>query len=139
MLPISCVSGKSEKQLSALPEMIHTVSQQPGGSVTIAPQVLTTVISRTIHAVPGFAQAGHIPHFIAGRLPGGMTRDQGVLVQVTNGHVRVHCYLVARPDTNLLELGMAVQATVAAAIRELVGMVVDEVNVYIQDVEVERG
>jgi uncharacterized alkaline shock family protein YloU len=34
---------------------------------------------------------------------------------------------------------MAVQATVAAAIRELVGMTVDEVNVYIQDVEVGRG
>lgn len=105
----------------------------------IAPQVLTTVISRTIHAVPGVAHAGHVPHSMVGRLLGGMTRDQGVLVQVTNGHVRANCYLVARLDTNLLELGMAVQATVAAAIRELVGMVVDEVNVYVQDVEVDCG
>jgi uncharacterized alkaline shock family protein YloU len=65
--------------------------------------------------------------------------DTGVLVQVTQNAVRTNCYLVATPDSNLLELGMAVQATVAAAIRELVGMAVDEVNVYIQDVEVGRG
>ncbi len=70
-------------------------------------------------------------------MPG--TSEHGVHVQVVDNTVRADCYLVAAPDTNLLELGMAVQATVAAAIRELVGMAVDEVNVYVQDVEVDRG
>lgn len=114
---------------------MHTVLLQPNGSVTIAPQVLTTVISQTARAVPGVARLGHVPRV---RL-GPVANDEGVFIQVTHNAVRANCYLVATPDINLLELGMAVQATVAAAIRELVGMTVDEVNVYVQDVEVDRG
>jgi uncharacterized alkaline shock family protein YloU len=43
--------------------------------------------------------------------------------------------VIAQADTNLLDLGMAVQATVAAVIQELAGMVARDINVYIQDVE----
>jgi len=53
--------------------------------------------------------------------------------------VSVDCYLIAQLDTNLLELGMATQATVAAVVQELAGMTVHEVNVYIQDVEATSG
>ena len=63
----------------------------------------------------------------------------GISVQIDGVGVAADCYLVAAPDTNLLELGIAVQATVAAAIRELAGLAVREVNVYVQDVEVEGG
>ncbi len=107
--------------------------------MTIAPQVLTAVIGQTARAVPGVARLGHIPRMHVGSLLGQAVSNTGVLVQVAQNTVRANCYLIATPDSNLLELGMAVQATVAAAIRELVGMAVDEVNVYIQDVEVGRG
>jgi uncharacterized alkaline shock family protein YloU len=46
---------------------------------------------------------------------------------------------VADQDTSLLDLGITVQATVAAVVRELAGMVVREVNVFIQDVEANSG
>jgi uncharacterized alkaline shock family protein YloU len=118
---------------------MYTVLLQPNGCVAIAPQVLTAVISQTAQAVPGVARLGHVPRASIGSLLGQAVSDAGVLVQVTQNAVRANCYLVATPDSNLLELGMAVQATVAAAIRELVGMAVDQVNVYIQDVEVGRG
>ncbi len=118
---------------------MHTVLQQANGNVTIAAQVLTTVICQTARAVPGVARLGHAPRQHIGHLLSHGGSDQGVLVQVSDSSVRVDCYLVANYDSNLLELGMAVQATVAAAIRELVGMTVHEVNVYVQDVEVARG
>ena len=53
--------------------------------------------------------------------------------------VKVDCYLIAQADTNLFELGVAVQATVAAVLQELAGMTVREVNVYVQDVEAGSG
>lgn len=115
------------------------MQHQSGGSVTIAPQVLTTVICETARAVPGVARLGHAPRPPLSALIGSASSEHGVSVQVVANAVRADCYLVAAPDTNLLELGMAVQATVAAAIRELVGMAVAEVNVYVQDVEVDRG
>ena len=104
------------------------------GNVTVAPNVLVRLVSLAIREVPGVAQEG------VGRRPG--LRPKSRLRVVTNvgaEGVSADCYLVAQADTNLLELGVAVQATVAAVIQELAGMTVREVNVYIQDVEAGSG
>ena len=107
------------------------------GSVTIAPQALTSIISRTALEIPGVAHMGVVPPRRVGELlTGSQTRD-GVLVRVSDT-VSADLYLVAQHDVNLLDLGTEVQAAVANAIREMVGMPVHEVNVYIQDVEAER-
>jgi uncharacterized alkaline shock family protein YloU len=76
------------------------------------------------------------PRRVGELLTGSQTRD-GVLVRVADT-VSADLYLVAQHDVNLLDLGTEVQAAVANAIREMVGMPVHEVNVYIQDVEAER-
>jgi uncharacterized alkaline shock family protein YloU len=101
--------------------------------------VLTELISLSARHVPGVARLGAVPHWYVPGVGSKSLSDGGVSVQVDGGGVVADCYLIAAPDTNLLELGMAVQATVAAAIRELAGLAVREVNVYVQDVEVEHG
>lgn len=111
---------------------------QGDGSVTIAPYALTSIISRTALEIPGVARMGTVPPRRVGELlTGSQTRD-GVLVRV-GGAVSADLYLIAQHDVNLLDLGREVQAAVANAIREMVGMPVHEVNVYIQDIEAERG
>jgi uncharacterized alkaline shock family protein YloU len=112
---------------------------QQQGNVTIAPRVLTELISLTARHVPGVARLGIAPHWHTSVAIGRVTADSGVSVQVDQHGVTADCYLIAAPDTNLLELGIAVQATVAATIRELAGLSVREVNIYVQDVEVGRG
>lgn len=109
------------------------------GTVSVAPQVLTELISITARQVPGVARLGQVPPWSARYHRRTGASDTGVRVQIVNSSVVADCYLIAAPDTNLLELGIAVQATVATAIRELVGLAVREVNVYIQDVEVGHG
>jgi uncharacterized alkaline shock family protein YloU len=101
------------------------------GSVIVAPSVLIRLMSLAIREVPGVARLGTVPR--AG-LRGGKS-SAGVVTQITADGVSAECYLIAAAGTNLLELGTAVQATVAAVIQELVGMSVHEVNIYIQDVE----
>jgi uncharacterized alkaline shock family protein YloU len=63
----------------------------------------------------------------------------GIAVRVSDDAVAADCYIIAARETNLVDLGVTIQATVAAVIQDLVGMAVREVNVYIQDVEVPRG
>jgi uncharacterized alkaline shock family protein YloU len=87
--------------------------------------------------VPGVARLGGAPRARAG-LSGG-TSGAGVVAHMGAGSVSADCYLIAQADTNLLDLGVAVQATVAAVIQDLAGMTVREVNVYIQDVEASSG
>jgi len=103
------------------------------GNVVVAPNVLVRLVSLAIHEVPGVARLGSAP-----RARGGIS-GAGVLTQISAEGVGIDCYLIAQADTNLLELGVAVQATVAAVIQDLAGMTVREVNVYIQDVEASNG
>jgi uncharacterized alkaline shock family protein YloU len=105
------------------------------GSVIVAPNVLMRLVSLAICEVPGVARLGSAPRAaLRGGRGGG-----GVVTHIGPDGVSADCYLIAQAETNLLELGVAVQATVAAVIQELAGMTVHEVNVYIQDVEVGSG
>jgi uncharacterized alkaline shock family protein YloU len=106
---------------------------QAAGTVTVAPNVLLNLVVLALREVPGIARPGNVPR------AHGQHRGDGVALLIDDQEVGVDCYVIAQPDTNLLDLGMAVQATVAAVIRELAGMTVREVNVYIQDVEAARG
>jgi uncharacterized alkaline shock family protein YloU len=118
-------------------ELVAVVQRQ--GNVTISPRVLTELISLSARHVPGVARLGVVPHWYVPAVGSKSLSDGGVSVLIESDGVVAHCYLIAAPDTNLLELGIAVQTTVAAAIRELAGLAVREVNVYVQDVEVEHG
>ena len=102
---------------------------QAAGKVTVAPNVLMSIVLMALQEVPGIARLGNAP------LARISKRGEGVALRFADDGVSADCYVVATPDTNLLELGMAAQATVAAVIRELAGMTVHEVNVFIQDVE----
>ena len=104
------------------------------GNVIVAPNVLVRLLSLAIREVPGVARLGSASR---GGLRG--RSGTGVVARLEAEGVEVDCYLIAQADTNLLELGVAVQATVAAVIQELAGMTVREVNVYIEDVEAGSG
>jgi uncharacterized alkaline shock family protein YloU len=109
------------------------MATQAAGSVIVAPNVLINLVALGLREVPGIARPGNVPR------GHGQYRGDGIALSIHEHEVGVDCYLIAQPDTNLLELGMAAQATVAAVIRELAGMAVREVNIYIQDVEAASG
>lgn len=108
---------------------------QASGSVTVAPSVLARLVSLAVSEVPGVVRPGRVPRasLLSAAIHG------GIAVRVGDDGAVLDCYLIAAPDTNLLELGVAVQATAAAVCQDLAGMVAREVNVYIQDVEDGRG
>ncbi|MBC8161896.1 MAG: Asp23/Gls24 family envelope stress response protein [Roseiflexaceae bacterium] len=105
------------------------------GSVSVAPSVLVRLVRLAVSEVPGVARTGLAP--ATSML--GATTDRGIAAKILDEQVSADCYVIAKADTNLLELGVTIQATVAAVIQQVLGMAVREVNVYIQDVEVSRG
>jgi len=109
------------------------MATQADGNVIVAPNVLINLVALGLREVPGIARPGSAPR------AHGQYRGDGIVLSIYERDVGVDCYLIAQPDTNLLELGIAAQATVAAVIRELAGMAVREVNIYIQDVEAASG
>lgn len=98
------------------------------GKITIAPQVLVTTARLTALAVPGVAR------LIA---PPGMGRvfsSDGVRVLVEDDRVYVKIYVMTEPGANLLGIGRKIRSEVTRALENMVGVEVEAVDVYIEDV-----
>jgi uncharacterized alkaline shock family protein YloU len=102
------------------------------GKTTIAPEVLLTIARLSALGVPGVARTSPVP--------GGANRlfrrgvEDGVRIEVQDMAVAVDLYLVVEHNLNVREVSREVQAAVARAIQEMVGMDVQAVNVHIEDV-----
>jgi uncharacterized alkaline shock family protein YloU len=104
------------------------------GKVTIAPNVLVTIVQKTAATVPGVAQlCENVPG--VKRLLGLPTSGRGVAVCVDDGQVTVNVYLVAKRGFDLLQMGRQLQLEVTRAIQDIVGLGVREVNVHVEDIE----
>lgn len=103
------------------------------GVVRVARQVLLTIIVNTALEVPGVMRMApaneHRSRLLGHELP-----RQGVALTIKDNTVSADLYIVVSSGANIVEVGTAIQETVASAIEEMVGMQVQEVNVYIQDV-----
>lgn len=106
------------------------------GKVTIAPNVLVTIVQKATTSEPGVAQLyDSVPG--VKRLLGFHTVGRGVEVSVADNQVTVDVYLSARRGVDLLQMGRSLQKTITGAIQQIVGMSVREVNIHIEDVATE--
>lgn len=106
------------------------------GKVTIAPNVLVTIVQKTTAAEPGVAQlCDNVPR--VKRFLGLHTVGRGVEVGVEDNCVTVDVYLAARRGVDLLQMGRNLQNQIIDAIQNIVGMQVREVNIHIEDIATE--
>lgn len=103
------------------------------GSTTIAPTVLVTITRLSALAVPGVARLAPIPGGVNRLFRRGL--NEGIRVEVTDSTVSLALYLVLLPEANVRDVARRVQAEVARAIEETVGMRVNRVDVHIEDVD----
>ena len=106
------------------------------GKVTIAPNVLVTIVQKTALSEPGVAKlCENVPG--VKRLLGIHTASQGVAVSVADNQVTVNVHLMARRGVDLLQLGRNLQNEITRAMQDIVGMKVCEVNIHIEDIATE--
>ena len=109
--------------------------QEKLGTVRIAPSVLAMIVSLTASSTLGVAGMS-----LVSRAPGKVLHRpntgtaSGVSLQVRNGAILADVYIVAEPDTNLQRLGHTVQEKVREALRQMVDIPAEQINVYIEDV-----
>ena len=102
------------------------------GRVTVAQSVLHEIVRLTTLGVPGVTRLGARRSGDAFR---SATKAGGVSVDVIDNRVEVDVYVLIAPDVNLRDTAKMIQAEIARSMKELVGMDVSNVNVYVQDVE----
>jgi len=101
------------------------------GKVTIAHDVLLSIARLTALAMPGVAglRSRGMRSLLGGK------EAEAVSVSVDDDGVTVDVHIVVKHDANMLQLSRELQAKIARAIQDMVGMDVVAVNVYIKDVE----
>ncbi len=105
------------------------------GKVIIAPDVLITIARLTTLSIPGVAHTAGGWGRVGRWLRRGVASGNGVQIRVEGNTVAVDLYIVVEQGINMLQLSRRIQKEVARAIENLVGMVVHEVNIHIEDVE----
>jgi uncharacterized alkaline shock family protein YloU len=106
---------------------------ESSGVIRVARQVLLTIIVNVALEIPGVIRMARGTDQWS-RLLGREVPRQGVTLTIKDNSVSADLYIVVASGANIVEVGSAIQAEVASAIEEMVGMQVREVNVYIQDV-----
>lgn len=104
------------------------------GRVRIARRVLRTVVREAALGVPGVMRVATTASVWPTILGRSGPRD-GVALTVNGSRLAVDLYLVVEAGHNFVTVGETVQEAVGAAIEHILGMVANEINVYIRDVE----
>ena len=102
------------------------------GRTTIAPGVLLNIARLAALGVPGVARMSPVPGGVNRLFKRGI--GDGVRIEIRDQAVAVDLYLIVNHDASLHDTGRAVQTEVARSIREMVGMDILAVNVYVEDV-----
>ena len=102
------------------------------GRTTIAPEVLLTIARLSALGVPGVSRMEPVPGGVDRIFKRGV--HEGVRLDVKDHAVTVDLYLVLEHGRNVREVSRAVQAAVARAVQEMVGMDVVAVNIHVEDV-----
>ena len=109
------------------------MSQTLSGRITIAPQVLTTIVTQTALAMEGVRGLGARPPHIA-EARGRKAVAEGVEAVVVDNTVIISLIVDAAPGVNMMALAAALQQEIAHNIEHILGMQVARVDVTIGDV-----
>jgi len=104
----------------------------PLGKITIAPEVVAQIASRTAlesYGVVGMSAKGRVGRLLARERAG-----RGVTVGTSDDGVTIELYVTVEYGLNLAEVASGLRNRVAYEVGRLTGLPVDTVEVHIQDV-----
>lgn len=108
------------------------------GRIEVAPEVLVTIARHAVDTVDGVAQMATPPSDIVRQFQRGLRQD-GVVLDLSENKVRFNIYVIMDPHVNLMDTSRAIQAAVTEAIDTMIGIPLDAVNVFVDDVHYAQG
>jgi len=103
---------------------------------TVAPDVLITIARLSALGVPGVSRMAQVTGGVNRLFKRGV--HDGVRIEVEDNVVVVDLYLILQKDVNIREVGRQVQAQVARAIQEMVGMEIGSIAIHVEDMDYEE-
>ena len=107
------------------------------GRTTIAPDVLITIAQLTTLAVEGVSRMTPAPSTVSRLFQKGM--ESGVHIHVEETTVSADLYVILKSGYNIRDVSRNIQAEVARAISEMVGMSVGHINIHVEEIDYPDG
>jgi len=112
--------------------------EKNGGEVLIANDVIATIACVAATEVEGVAaMSGNITNEIIGKL-GVKNASKGARIDLENGEVRADLSITMKYGYSIPKVCVQVQERVAAAIRNMTGLEVVEVNLHVVGVNIQK-
>jgi uncharacterized alkaline shock family protein YloU len=108
---------------------------RPPGKTTIAPEVLVSIARLTTLSTPGVRRLSTVTSDVNQFIKRGFGSNEGVRIVVEDDAVYADIYVVMQCDVNVREVSHNIQAQIARAISEMVGMEVGKVNIHVEDID----
>lgn len=114
------------------------VDNDGAGKVTFADDVIATIAALAASDVDGIA--GMVGTAMSGfsEMMGRKNLTKGVKVEVNDNKVSVDAYAIVYYGNKIHEVAAAIQASVKNAVEMMTGLDVDQVNVFIEGIEMEK-
>lgn len=107
--------------------------EQETGKTTVAPDVLVTIAKMSALSVPGVSRMADVSGGVNRLFKRGV--HDGVRIEVEDNVVAASLYLVLKQNVNIREVSRNVQAQVARAIQEMIGMEIGSIDIHIEDID----
>ena len=117
--------------------MTEEIQEHKTGKTTVAPDVLVTIAKMSALSVEGVSRMADVSGGVNRLFKRGV--HDGVRIEVDDNVVDASLYLVLKQNVNIREVSRNVQAQVARAIQEMIGMEVGGIDIHIEDIDYEEG
>ncbi|MCC6147241.1 MAG: Asp23/Gls24 family envelope stress response protein [Anaerolineaceae bacterium] len=107
--------------------------QPQQGKTTIEPDVLVAIARLAALNVPGVNRLTTIPGTVDRLFQRGAT--EGVHITLENNVVSADLYVILNREVNVRDVSRSIQAQVARAISEMVGMEVGRIDIHVEDID----
>ncbi|HUN24372.1 MAG TPA: Asp23/Gls24 family envelope stress response protein [Anaerolineales bacterium] len=109
------------------------MSEPKNHTTTIAPTVLLTIARLSALSVEGVLSLAPVQGGVNRLFKRGVT--DGVQIELREDSIWANVFLIVRGGKNIREIGRNVQREVHRAMQDIAGLKVENVNIYIEDVE----
>lgn len=113
---------------------VQPTAEYAQGRTTVAPDVLLTIARLSALNTPGVSHFAELPASM-NNLFRRSSASNGVRINLQDEVVSVDLFLVLTNNINIRDVSRQVQRNVSRAISEMVGMQVQSVNVFVEDID----
>ena len=119
--------------------LVENILNEEEDNINISEEVITTIYGIAVSEISGVAEmAGGITGGITEVLSGKKNLSKGIKADVAGNNVKIDVNIIVNYGVRILDVAFDIQNKVKQTVENMTGLKVNEVNVHVQGVNVEK-